>query len=67
MKKLMTDWEWLTLRILILGSTVFLWSYITEIEGITEVFGDTSYLKYSYDDHLTTKLVFRHYVYTVTF
>lgn len=65
MKKLLTDWEWLSIRILILGLTVFMWSYITEIEGVTEVFGDYSEER-SYNK---TKYYwgFRHYVYTFTF
>ena len=66
-KKLLTDWEWLSIRILILGLTVFCWSYITEIEGVTEIFGDVLYKKYSYDTDLTCEWGFRHYVYTVTF
>lgn len=67
MKKIMTDWEWLSLRILILGITVFLWSYITEIDGISEVFGDKWVRKYSFDDELEYSWGFRHYVYTITF
>lgn len=62
----MTDWEWLSIRILILGFTVFLWSYITEIEGIDELFGDEWIKKY---ETLPARYVwgFRHYVYTTTF
>lgn len=63
----MTDWEWLSLRILILGLTVFLWSYITEIDGIDTLFGDYWHKRYSFDDELTHEWGFRHYVYTVTF
>jgi len=67
MKRLMTDWEWLSIRILILGLTVFMWSYITEIEGVTEVFGDKMLKKYSWDDEMELVWGFRHYVYTITF
>lgn len=65
MKKLMTDWEWLSIRILILGITVFSWSYITEMDGIDRLFGDT--WEKQYDDSLELKWGFRHFVYTVTF
>lgn len=65
MKKLLTDWEWLSIRVLILGITVFLWSYITEIDGVLEVFGD-------WDEEMSWGTIrhhwgFRHWVYTVTF
>lgn len=65
MKKLLTDWEWLSIRVLILGLTVFLWSYITEIPGVTEVFGDTTETR-SYGG-IRTYWGFRHFVYTITF
>ncbi len=61
----MTDWEWLSIRIIILGLTVFLWSYITEIQGVLEVFGD--HLDTRYTTLNITVWGFRHYVYTCTF
>ena len=64
-KNLLTDWEWLTIRVLVLGLTVFLWSYITEVEGVTEAFGDTTYKWIG--DSMKTSWGFRHWVYTVTF
>jgi hypothetical protein len=66
-KNLMTDWEWLSLRVFILGLTVFLWSYITEIDGISEVFGDVWRKKYTFDEELELHWGFRHFVYTITF
>lgn len=60
----MTDWEWLSIRVLLLGLTVFMWSFITEIEGIHELFGDTLGERWHKP---YWRWGFRHYVYTTTF
>lgn len=67
MKKFITDWEWLSIRILTLGATVFLWSYITEIEGAAEILGDHWGKEHSWHKDLTYLWGFRHWVYTTTF
>lgn len=65
MRKILTDWEWLSIRVLLLGLTVFMWSYITEIDGVTEMFGDRSEtMSWGTVKHYWG---FRHFVYTVTF
>lgn len=65
MKKLLSDWEWLSIRVLILGITVFFWSYLTEIPGATELFGDTQEC-WSWGG-CRWEWGFRHYCYTITF
>jgi hypothetical protein len=65
MKKLLSDWEWLSFRILVLGVTVFFWSYLTEIPGAAALFGDTQEC-YSWGN-CHWEWGFRHYCYTTTF
>jgi hypothetical protein len=64
MKKLLTDWEWLSIRVLALGTTVFFWSFLTEIDGARELFGDVLE-KHSWG--YKWEWGFRHYCYTITF
>jgi len=65
MKKLLTDWEWLSIRVLLLGFTVFMWSFITEIEGVRELFGDAIRTSGLHEgDYMWG---FRHFIYTFTF
>lgn len=65
MKKIFTDWEYLSLRILILGLTVCVWSYPVEIPGFTQgILGDTL----TYDEYLERDEIhwgFRHHVYNI--
>tara|TARA_R110000737_G_scaffold350726_1_gene390589 strand:+ start:1571 stop:1861 length:291 start_codon:yes stop_codon:yes gene_type:complete len=67
MKYKLSDWEWLSLRILLLGITVFMWSFIVEIPGVDTAFGDTYAKKYTYSDIIHRIWGFRHYIYTITF
>jgi hypothetical protein len=66
MKKLLTDWEWLSIRVLILGTTVFFWSFLTEIPGAHELFADTWKCSFS-GSNCKWNWGFRHYCYTITF
>ena len=58
----MTDWEWLSVRVLILGATIFLWSFITDIPGVLEMFGDDPIIKPG-----ANSWGFRHFIYSGTF
>ena len=66
MGKYLTDWEWLMIRVLLLGLTVFMWSFITDIDGVLELFGDTLEKRSKWSLEIS-KWGFRHYVYTATF
>lgn len=68
MKKIkFTDWEWLSLRVLILGFTIFLWSYLSDLNGFHDFMED----KYSSDNYFSSDngwtWGFRHWVYFFTF
>jgi len=60
----MTDWEWLSIRVLLLGLTVFMWSFLVDIPTVRELFGDSLGKRFG---RLHWTWGFRHFVYTTTF